>query len=93
MSTTPARKRFGKWIKKTREGRDLSQSLVAEKVGYDSGQFVSNWERGLSLPPDAVAAKLAKALGLPYRVLLDEIYATKQRDLKAAHKAAMKKGV
>jgi DNA-binding transcriptional regulator YiaG len=42
----------------------LSQSEVAEKLGFTSPQFVSNWERGLALPPIVCLPELLKLLKL-----------------------------
>lgn len=42
----------------------LSQATVAEAFGYSSGQFVSNWERGVSLPPLECLPQLVTLLGL-----------------------------
>lgn len=38
-------------LKKWRESVKLSQGEVARKLHYSSPQFVSNWERGIALPP------------------------------------------
>jgi transcriptional regulator with XRE-family HTH domain len=42
----------------------LSQSQVANKLGFSSPQFVSNWERGLALPPIVCLPELLKLLKL-----------------------------
>lgn len=42
---------FGSYLREKRKGVDLTQREVADKLGYSSAQFVSNFERGLSLPP------------------------------------------
>lgn len=42
-------KLFGQFLYQRRVGLHLSQSFVADKLGY-SKQIVSNWERGLSYP-------------------------------------------
>lgn len=39
-------------IKKSRIKKNLTQQEVSDNLGYSSAQFVSNWERGLSEPPD-----------------------------------------
>lgn len=49
---------LGQTLAKRRSAVGLSQNDLARKLGYGSGQFVSNWERGLANPP----AKDLKAL-------------------------------
>jgi len=44
-------KTFCKELKKAREKAGYSQAHVAEVLEYASAQFVSNWERSLSIPP------------------------------------------
>jgi transcriptional regulator with XRE-family HTH domain len=50
-------------IRELRHAANMSQGDVAKKMGYSSPQFVSNWERGLSMPPPGSVRKLAKVLG------------------------------
>lgn len=42
---------LGLYFKEMRKKAGLSQVDVAQKLGYSSAQFVSNWERGLAAPP------------------------------------------
>ncbi len=51
---------FSRYIKQKRMDADLSQKDVAEKLGYSSPQFISNWERGLSTPPIKTVKKIAE---------------------------------
>lgn len=46
--------------KTARMDQGLSQGEVAKKLGYRNGQLVSNWERGLCLPPRKDLPKLSK---------------------------------
>ena len=50
MSNESAR-RLGVYLKTQRERRGLTQSEVANKLGYGSPQFISNIERGISNVP------------------------------------------
>lgn len=45
------KEKFGKFLRSAREERGLSQTEVADLLGFSSSQFISNWERGLSTPP------------------------------------------
>lgn len=56
--------KFALFLKKSREAQQLSQSIVANTLGYGSPQFVSNWERGLSEPPMRFLSELAELYGI-----------------------------
>lgn len=50
-----------------KEGRvraGLTQREVADQLGYSTPQYVSNWERGMCLPPMNALSKLVKLYGL-----------------------------
>lgn len=51
-------------IKTKRKKEKMSQIDLANKLGYDSGQFISNWERGESMPPFNKVRKLCKLLDI-----------------------------
>ena len=58
------------FLKDKRVQANLTQSQVAEKLGYSSPQFISNWERGLASPPVFVLKDLTKM----YKVAADEMF-------------------
>ncbi|HEX7675705.1 MAG TPA: helix-turn-helix transcriptional regulator [Bdellovibrio sp.] len=58
------------FLKEKRIRAGLSQKEVAEKLGYSTAQFVSNWERGLSAPP----VETLKVIAEMYNVDLDEVF-------------------
>lgn len=47
------------FLRTHREKAGFSQADVAQKLGYSTPQFVSNWERGISAPPFNALKKLA----------------------------------
>ncbi len=49
----------GDFLRQSRERAGLSQADVAEQFGYTSAQFVSNWERGVAMPPLGALPQLA----------------------------------
>jgi transcriptional regulator with XRE-family HTH domain len=53
---------LGKLLKKKRLNKKLSQGDVAKEMGWISGQFVSNYERGTCLVP--INRKLFTHLGV-----------------------------
>lgn len=61
---------LAEYLKNKRSSSGLTQGAVATKLGYSSAQFVSNWERGLSLPPIQTLKKLC----VLYKVNQDEMY-------------------
>lgn len=61
---------LAKFLKDKRESVGLSQKQVADKLGYTTPQFVSNWERGVSSPP----LKTLKKIGELYHVSPDELF-------------------
>jgi transcriptional regulator with XRE-family HTH domain len=63
-------KKCGDFLKMSREAQGLSQRDVSTAMGYNTSQFISNWERGLSLPPIPTLRKLAKV----YRVDADTLF-------------------
>ena len=46
----------------TRQASGLSQMEVAKRLGFDSSQFISNVERGISLPPLGKLRKYVKTI-------------------------------
>lgn len=43
--------KFGKFLKRARLNAGLTQKNVSDTLGYSSAQFISNFERGIALPP------------------------------------------
>lgn len=59
------------FIKSKREEKSYSQKRLAKILGYSSGQFISNWERGESFPPIDRLAKMALLFEVDKDYLLD----------------------
>lgn len=51
---------MGRWLKENRIRAEMTQADVAKKIGYTTPQFISNWERGISMPPLSVYARLVR---------------------------------
>lgn len=64
------RKKFGKRLQTLRRQAGLTQEQLAEATGI-SVDFISLVERGINAPSFDNLEKLAKALGVPIRVLFD----------------------
>jgi transcriptional regulator with XRE-family HTH domain len=52
------------FLQKARIQAGLTQLGVAKKLGYSTGQFVSNWERGQGYPPTSTLRKLSVLYGV-----------------------------
>jgi transcriptional regulator with XRE-family HTH domain len=52
------RKKLGNFLKETREGANLTQADVSQRLGYTSPQFISNIERGISVAPLKTLARM-----------------------------------
>jgi transcriptional regulator with XRE-family HTH domain len=70
---------------KLRERQKLTQAEVAEALGYTSGQFISNFERGISLPPLKALPILASIYKVPIQSLIKARFETKIKALKEEH--------
>jgi len=55
----------GKVFKEYREKAGLSQPAVAKKLGYKCGQYISNFERGVTTPSLKIAKRLCAILKMP----------------------------
>jgi len=80
------RKKFGQYLKKSRVNSKLTQAKVAEKLGYSTPQFVSNFERGLCEPP---LENLKKLIGI-YKLNTDEVINMKLEMEKKKLKSKLK---
>lgn len=58
------------FLKEKRIAAGLSQRDVADKLGYSTPQFISNWERGVSHPPISALKKL----GDLYKISAEELF-------------------
>lgn len=57
------RRTFGNWIRDCRRSARVTQAELAESLGYDSSQLISNIERGVSLLPSRRLPDFARVLG------------------------------
>ena len=52
------------YIKLKRKRAKKTQEQLAEDLGYKTGQFISNWERGIAMPPARKIRELSEALNV-----------------------------
>jgi transcriptional regulator with XRE-family HTH domain len=60
---------LGAYLREKRERAGYTQSDIAQKLGYSTPQFISNFERGLCAPP----MKNLKTFVKLYKISVDEI--------------------
>lgn len=61
---------LGTIIRDYRERNEMTQLQLAEKLNYDSAQFVSLFERGISKIPHETLGKLIILLGIPEKKIV-----------------------
>jgi transcriptional regulator with XRE-family HTH domain len=74
------RKKLGDYLKTARSKVDLTQANVSERFGYSSPQYVSNIERGISVMPLKLLARMLKLYKVGHQEAM-EIILESQRDL------------
>lgn len=67
------KKHFGGWFLTKRTEAEKSQRDIAKGMAYGTPQFVSNWERGVSLPPLKDAPQIAGLLKIPGKEILAQL--------------------
>lgn len=72
---------ISEYLRKKRVAAGLTQSHVAKSLGYSTAQFVSNWERGLSLPPVAKLGRIVDLYKLDSHELVQLIVDEQKRQL------------
>jgi len=61
-------------LKEARQKKALTQTEIAKHLGYNTPQFVSNWERGLSAPPIESLKQISEILELDVFVVKDYVF-------------------
>ncbi len=83
--------KISKYLRGCRLKAGVSQGDIARALGYSSAQFVSNWERGKSMPPMNAVPKLARLIKLNPNHIVDLYVEETGRILKAEFKSIKKK--
>lgn len=61
---------FGQLVRKNRERVDLTQLQLSKKLGYETPQFISNVERGVTAIPAKKFKRLSDALEISIKDLV-----------------------
>jgi transcriptional regulator with XRE-family HTH domain len=62
---------FGQKLKQLRIKKGLTQQQLAEKLGYKTNSYISDVESGHFIPSRDKLKKIARALGVSFKVLED----------------------
>jgi transcriptional regulator with XRE-family HTH domain len=71
---------LGDYLQKMRLEANLTQREVSQALGYSSAQFISNFERGIAVPPLKKLKILVKMYGMPVDTVMDMIL-TAEREI------------
>lgn len=85
-----SRKELGSFLRDQRLDLGLTQGDIAEQMGFESGQYVSNWERGICLPPKNFV-DLSKSYKIPRKALAKVLAAEAQESIYRALKLSKKR--
>lgn len=84
---------LGEYLAANRKRIGLTQRQVAEALDYSSPQFISNFERGVYVPPLNKLHQLTNLYGLAVNDILDVVFACERDRIRKAlgHKEKPKK--
>jgi transcriptional regulator with XRE-family HTH domain len=71
---TQAKNSLAEFLRTSRIDAGLSQRNVSKTLGYRTSQFISNWERGVSLPPGRALRQIAEIYEIQTEMLYDRLF-------------------
>ena len=74
---------LGTFISQKRRKAGVSQAFLARKLGYKTAQYISNWERGASVPPLRKMRPLSTVLKIPVKELISAIVNATEDQLRS----------
>ena len=77
------RKKLGTYLRGAREKANFTQMEISSKLGYSSPQFISNIERGVSVIPLPLLAKLVNVYKINPDPLMKIILDSQSQMLRA----------
>jgi len=72
---------FGKFLRKLRKERGITQEKLAKALGYKNNSYIARIERGDFLPAKDKLKKIAKVLKVPFKELDSLLFEAKIREL------------
>lgn len=86
-SESTLRKRtVGKFLRERRIKAGLTQMDVASQLEYSTAQFISNWERGISMPPLDTLPKLSGLLKIAPKDIIGVIVSYQEQMVRLSRK-------
>ncbi len=83
---------LAQFLKEARSSAKLTQLDVSTHLGYDTPQFISNWERGVSAPPVAIIKKISELYKISaeklFEIVLNEEIRARTEELRKKFKQA-----
>ncbi|MFZ4404099.1 MAG: helix-turn-helix domain-containing protein [Pseudobdellovibrionaceae bacterium] len=79
----PSYKKMGLFLQEKRIEAGLTQIQLGEALGDVSGQFVSNWERGMCPPPSTSFQKLIEILDISRDKLVKIMLADSRTEIES----------
>lgn len=73
---------IGAIVREYRQKKGMTQLELSKILGYETTQFVSLFERGLSKIPFATVGQLVIILGIPEKKILDTLVRAYEQNLK-----------
>ena len=90
MSSKNAYVEIGQMIRSYREKKGMTQLDLSKALGYETSQFVSLFERGLSKAPIEVLGRLVLILGLPEKDFKEILFKDFQNEVNERLKIGKK---
>jgi transcriptional regulator with XRE-family HTH domain len=72
---------FGQKLRRLRIEKGLTQQQLAERLGYVTNSYISDVEKGHFIPSRDKLKKIARALGVPFKVLDDMLLESRLESL------------
>ncbi len=81
---------LGEYLQNMRLKTKLTQREVSLALGYSSAQFISNFERGIAVPPLKKLKVLVKMYNMPPDVVMEMILNAEREIMSSALKSKSK---
>ncbi len=85
------KQKINEFFRQKRIEANLTQKNIADHFELGSTQFVSNWERGLCLPPNNYLPDLCKLYKMSKNEVIQAIIGHREEELQALFVAKAKK--
>lgn len=84
--------KLGEYLQEMRTKANLTQREVSLALGYSSAQFISNFERGIAVPPLKKLKILVKMYNMPVDTVMEMILDAEREIISTALRSKSKVG-